>query len=520
MNETDDKYCQYCDKTFIDKSTCEKHVKKCMKYRFNVFKCLKCNFTTKGLRNIEKHNEQCDKPEPSNINEYVIEDDETQQLSNEDKLSRLLELEKVKSQIYRHIIENNTNIKLSPILQKIDDVRSQLVELNELYHMKLCDDGDSVEKTKRNSYKSVKRIIDIYEEPTLEEQTTKIKEVSMNFENIKKMYKTLADAQPIFHECFESVRTNARLYNKPLEMIKKTRTSIMCSMTYDQYVKLLESHLKTLYDIFIEKGGMNEKKLYSHIYKCMNGLDMRLILKGPYFITPLEIDEIQLFKTCLELSVIYPENYTPFFMDDFLKLFHNYGLVIFTLKENIERYLINCYGFFNVIYLPIKQSSDDDPYSFYILDKVDPKGNRCWRMDCRLENVTKNFMSDVRFYLVQLFRTMYQGIFHDNEYRANYMETNTLTENDCEQLLQNIFVLTNQHKLCNLLRSIIRNQATFRPTDKDKFNLYGDDHLLKKQFQELKIKDNSNDNIEVVKMLFDNISYEDAIKFYKQKIVD
>jgi hypothetical protein len=248
----------------------------------------------------------------------------------------------------------------------------------------------------------------------------------------------------------------------------------------------------------------------------MTGLDMRLVMIGPFMTTPLEIDEIQMFKTCLELSVVFPQQFVPFFVDEFFNLFHNYGIVIYTLKENIERYMFNYYGFYNVIYLPIKQSSDEDPFSFYIFDKYDAKGNRCWRMDCRLDGLTKSFISDLRYYMIGLFRSLYHGVFHDNEYRREYMYTNTVTENDCEQLLQNIFALASQHKFSTFLRDLVRKYATYKPTDKDKFNLYGDDHFLKKSYQESKSRDNSDEMIEIVKMLFDNVTSEEAIRFYKR----
>ena len=57
----------------------------------------------------------------------------------------------------------------------------------------------------------------------------------------------------------------------------------------------------------------------------------------------------------------------------------------------------------------------------------------------------------------------------------------------------------------------IINNATYIPTENDKFNLYRDDPILKKKFQTLKDDDKSDH----IKLLFDNITSEQAVDMYR-----
>ena len=134
-------------------------------------------------------------------------------------------------------------------------------------------------------------------------------------------------------------------------------------------------------------------------------------------------------------------------------------------------------------------------------------------MDCRLEDFSNNIINNIRPYLIKEFRQIYYDIFHDNEFRENYISTNSVTEIDCEQLLQNIYTISNMKDFCLLLRNIVKNNSTYIPTENDKFDFHGDDNIQKKRFTNTK---ENSDVVDIIKLLFDNISSQDAVDFYRK----
>ena len=179
-------------------------------------------------------------------------------------------------------------------------------------------------------------------------------------------------------------------------------------------------------------------------------------------------------------------------------------------------FIPNYYGFHNIIYVKIKNSSEEDPYSFYILEDINTVKKvekRYWKMDCRLEEFTNSFVYNIKSYLVEMFRKLYYNIFNDNEFRKDYRELNCITEYNCEQLLQSIHLLSKPREFNILLRDIIKTHCAYNPTTNDRFNLHGDDIVQKKKFSKVKVDEEIM--IETVKILFDNITSSDAVDFFR-----
>jgi hypothetical protein len=120
-------------------------------------------------------------------------------------------------------------------------------------------------------------------------------------------------------------------------------------------------------------------------------------------------------------------------------------------------------------------------------------------------------MRNLKEYLCGIFRKIYQDIFHDNDYREDYKQKTTITSIDFAQLLKNILLLSDRKEFYKLVKEIIINNATYKPTENDKFNLYRDDPILKKKMQKIKEEDKS----ESIKLLFDNITSEQAVDLYR-----
>ena len=73
-----------------------------------------------------------------------------------------------------------------------------------------------------------------------------------------------------------------------------------------------------------------------------------------------------------------------------------------------------------------------------------------------------------------------------------------------------IFILSKKFK------QIILENSTHIPTDKDRFNLYSDDMLQKRNFLKLKEQDYEQETINNFKNLFDTVNDLQIIDLYKK----
>lgn len=422
-----------------------------------------------------------------------------------------LRLEKLKSSIYRDIIENNTSI----ILPKKDHITNIFTEFNEIRNLlSLLKDevkADEDEK-KKDIYRTFKNCTDLLvDEPTIDEQNNKIVEIDKNLQNMKKSFVDLSEAKDIFEDCFKSIKKD-KTYSKTMSLLRKTRMDIIGLLNFDEYMSLLKEHYRKLENIFKEKE-ISEKLSLKNIYQGFSTIDARLLSFPPYILTPIEIDDITKFKTCLQFSNKFPKNHIPFINDDLFKLFLNHSTIIATIGECLERNLFNIYGFFNIVYIQVQKSTDADPFSFFVLKKID-KPKRYWHMDCRLEDLSNKFIDNVRPFLIDMFRRFYFGIYSDYDYRKDFYTRVPKVELDFAQMIQNICLLSNPKKFNKYLRNIVKQKATINATHNDIKNFSTDDTSQRRRFENEK---EDIDPVEIMKLLFDNISSEEAVDFYRSK---
>jgi hypothetical protein len=360
-------------------------------------------------------------------------------------------------------------------------------------------------KHHQTTYRKVKQTIDRTEKDLTKTLNEYIKIVDKETEqivynNFDVSYKEITENIELYFSQIE----NTRIYTKSLKNIKDARSKLLGKLNIDEYVKLLLLHIQRLQLIFLDKNYDN-KKTTNIISQSLTSLDMRLIFYGEYYNTNIELDDIEKFRLAISVLIEYPKQFTVYSPPFIYNNFKNYSICLFNLKKCIEQIVINKYGFNNIIYLQYIKSKENDPYSFYTLDKVDTK--RCWRMECRLEDFTNDFIDEIKPYCVELFRKIYKDVFSDNTYRTDYKHKTQITQFDCEQLLQNILTISQPIKLCKLFQSIIVKNCTFTPTDRDKFNLCGDDRLQQKRF--ISNSEDINNMHNTIKQLFNNISAEE-----------
>lgn len=472
--------CDVCGKKFENEAKLKLHRKVTKHYNDVLFTCLRCQFKTTKITHLEEHN--CAKCE------HPFEDYEA--------IKARLDIEIAKNEVYASLQNLPTSKKIEykpkpvPKLVQNSDIEIQPEE-------------------KKGTYRPVKNI-EIFQEPTEQEYALLAAISEEKRMHLLNMFSEPEQAYPVFEECLEILKTS-RTYSKTLNHMKKTRVSLMGTLGLAKYLELVQNHIEKLKEIFTAKE-YNEKKMTTIISQGLSPMEQRLIFYQGYINSYLDIDDIERFGASLTLNTCHPEKYEPFVYANFFQLFLNYGSMLFPMSVSIDRYIVNIYGMNNIIYLPLPKSSEYDPFSFYVLEDVH-KNTRKWKMDCRLEELTNGLISMLKPYMITTFRRIYYDIFHDNDYRKDYKQRAQITECDCEQLVRNIIDLSHPKGLCMKIRKIVMEKCTHQPTENDRFNLYGDDSLQRQRMQNNK---DDPDPVDTIKSLFDNITSEDAVDFYRK----
>ena len=435
--------CEDCLLKFTKQEMLIKHKetsKYCQKYKNILFTCLSCNFSTVGFKNIEKHDPvRCQ-----------IKNEKDKDLIA--RLEKSLEQEKIKSDAYLKIIENN--IKVAHVREE------QPIVQNELPVEEVQDN--------RNEIEQIEDII---------------------FKNL------MEDNE----------------YNDNLNNLKKLKTKLITKISLQAYLDMLNNHLRIIKNILTKKK-VNEYKLNSLLSLSLTALDKKLLTFGNYTSLQVDIDDIQKLQSCLKNN-LYPIQYVPFKKEEAVNKFLNYATGLFTIKQIIELQLFNSGNKYNnVIYLPLKKSTNEDPYSFYFLESIGENNSIVWKMDCRLEEISNYFLNNLRSYLIDLFRRIYKNAFNDNDYRPNFK--NKLIINESEQIIQNLIILNQPMKFNLLFRNIVKAKSSYEKIkSNDKFKLTCDDIMQKQRFKEE--KDDPEEINYNMKLLFDTITEEEVDSLIK-----
>lgn len=523
--------------------------KNCKEYKDIIFTCKKCGHTTKSLKNIKSHTKNCDATEdildPRDSYKEEIIRLETERkymqkkirqlernINKNDKivseLNTVLEIERMKTRIFSHIIDQQTALSVSDLIKEKKDsvhvyeIKNGVLPVYLHKDVEICDyktdndDDDDVvyiplkPNKKREVFRTI-NCVDLAEEVDHEEIQTKVEHVDeevkdiveSNFESID-----FEQCKKDITECFKKIRTT-RIYNKHLNDIRLIRCKMLGWLNIKEYEDLIYKHINKLSDIFKAKK-YEQKKIIKIISEGLSPLEMRLTKYGKYYETDIDSEDVERLKVSLEVCTVFPKEYKPYKRG--FKRFHNYNLVLFTLKKCIKSYLFNRYGFYNLVYINMPNSTDTDPYSFYYLEKIDGD-KRCWKMDCRLEDISTDMSTELLAYCIDLYKKIYRDMFRDNKYRTECEDVYSIAGNEMEQLAENIFILHNQEKCRRLFQQIVKDNAVLVPTDNDKINVRTADAMQKKRFAEYHDEYNP---LDIPALLFQDISKNDAQEFVKR----
>jgi hypothetical protein len=513
--------CEFCKRKYISQNDLDSHTrtaKFCRDYRNIRFGCKKCNYITDSILNIDKHTKTCtcDKQEsiipppiPPAIPPAIPPPDPYTRIR---QLEIMIAIEKVKSDIWRSLLETNTSIKVPDVVEIEDNtviflpikgVDIQIIVNNYIAIPTIVPTDDvnnhiQVDTIKKQNYKTAKGIIDLVPE------RVPIIDICIEQENIQ------SNTQ-YFDDLFDKL-SQTRFSTKILEDIKNKRLEMFKSMYLEDYIELINQHVKRITDIFRAKKYI-DKKINPIICKGLSSLEARLITSNAHIENHIDIDELSTLLVVLQKKTDCNTYYIPYLESTLCNKFYNYGIVVFPIGKLLDNFLFNKHDLHNIIYLPHAKSSEDDPYSYYVLDNI-KDNKRQWRMDCRLEELVTSLTSNLLPYMIGMFRILYKLVFNDNEFRSDYMYKCQLTDGDCEQLLINIIIISKTHDFRKLIRYKIRQKSTHQTTPNDKFNLYCDDPLQRKR-----LNDKECDAVDVIKQLFDGISTEDMVDFYRSRTI-
>ena len=529
MNVPNSHWCQYCGIPFDSKRYLSQHqarAKSCRKYRDALFCCQRCGiFRTKGIRNFDSHLETCTGVQPENsVHNNILERLRAELSSTRAELSA----EKVRGNIYLALLDSHSTVDVRSIISQqgqsvhLFDLKprtkiflEERVAPTQLSGNKKQEDPKSRGSSEAHcSYRRAPKQLENNPEPTNKDRSLLINEIdkrsreTLNRLDEKKTEIITKSCRDLINQLLSS-----RVYTKLLRKLKMERSKLLGTLALQEYAQIVQSHIQQLAEIFRNKQ-QSDKKIKSNILNSLTPVEARLLRYPGYTDTHMDAACRERLEAVMRHGRVFSKEFEPYSVQDLSDRLTTYSVAVFPVEKLIRWALVNPYGFWNVVYLAWPRSSSEDPYSFYVLHKI-KKGKRYWNMDCRLEDFTTDLITCIQPYLIKTFRDLYYATFSDNGYRPNAMELSPFAAEDCEQLARNIILLSQPRKLCSKLRVLLVEECTYKHTCKDNFSLLGDDPLQRKRFQGVE----KIEMVSTIRQLFDQITDEQAVNFYKSRNV-
>ena len=523
MSVSSDQWCVYCSTPFKNKRYLYQHQKRsksCKKYMDVLFCCQRCgSFRTKGINNLHSHLDTC-------IGAWVSKQSQSSEIKD---LKLKLEAEKVRSNIYLALLASHTGINITKLVKEKNDnihLFGVTPDMKFFLHDRLpstclsCKKENLEDPSSRcselqkqsHNYRRAPRCVESNPEPTTQAMSLVIEKID---KRSKETLNQLDDDMTsiIIDSCQKLITqlSSSRNYTKLLRKLKTERAKLLGTLKLQEYIQVVTDHNQELSKLLGQKQ-QSDKKIRTNILNSLTPIDSRLLRYQGYHETQMDGECRDKLETVLRHGRIFSKEFKPYVIQDLSNKLTTYSVAVFPIEKLIRWALINPYGFWNVVYLCWPKSSLEDPYSFYVLTKI-KKGKRYWNMDCRLEDFTIDLISCVQPYLIQTFRELYYTVFNDNDYRSNAAELSSFVAEDCEQLAQNIILMSQPRKLCGKLRNLLAIECTYKHTSQDHFSLLGDDPLQRKKFQQKE----KIEMVDTVGQLFDQINDEQAVNFYKSR---
>jgi hypothetical protein len=500
-----------------------------------IFTCNICKFTNESIIEINNHIKEHTKEhvkehtKRSEINDLVFKNKFLNKkikllektLSDNEKdlrdISSSFRICNMKISILTNIIENHTNIEIDNIIKEesnkchIYDTGQKGIVPIYLHTIAENTSKDIIhnitdKELEINKFKTTSRNVKKYKKIDGLELKEELNDddIKNKVDNIDKESRLIAETKfnPVNKiECRDTISnifkniSESRNYTKYIIQLRQIRINMLKWISMRDYEIMLNDHVNTLKNIFMVKS-YDKLKIKKLIYESLSNLEKRMIKFGNYFNTQIDSEEIEKVKISLENCIDNPKEYEIFKIS--FKKMHNYSLALFSIKKCLKSFLINKYGFNNLVYIKLNNTCEKDPHSFYYISGIS-KEERYWTLDSRLEDLSIELSNSLYPYCLELYRKIYYDSFSNHCYKYNYEYVIPNIYNELDQLAENMIILHNLESCRNILIDLLKEFAILEPTEKDKINIKSQDSTQKAKFKEYK---KSYDRNDIVRSLF------------------
>ena len=371
--------------------------------------------------------------------------------------------------------------------QKICDKSGRVNKIQELE--KYVKDLENKLKPKKSSKRSKSPVID-YNSLTLDEILIKISENICKIKDSKK-------------------------YTKLLIEIKNLRIHLLKFYDFDQYIEYLTKNIEQITSEFKERK-CDDKKIKSIIKsKILFPIESRMIYYEGFDTTNIDIEHIKFIKECNQFKMSKNTIETVYNIENVINYFTSYNICFIDIRDLIDTFVINTN---NIVYLDLKKSTKEDPFSFYYLEAI-KSDKKKWRMDCRLDEMISDLECKFKDHCINTFRKIYFKIFGDNEYRSNIFKLNEIFEYECKTIIKNLIFASDYMKLVKYFQKAVIKYHIYQKTDNDIFGLKSDCKITREQFVKYREKDYKVEVYKSISLLFDNIDNMHITEIYNDLFV-
>lgn len=358
-----------------------------------------------------------------------------------------------------------------------------------------------------------KNRIDIYDMPYIDitvHKKRKSERKKRSAQPISKAIdKSLNDAIEKIYNDIEILFNNIRTYKdvKNFANIKEQREMLLGNVNMSEYIRTILNHYEKIQKI------SKIKKLKINVHDYFTPLEHRIGAIDGYTAISLDNDENIKFVNTIFTQQI--GDLLPFSHELLYNRCANYALALIPI-ENIIYRIFGGNKIYNLVYFLNTKSTENDPYSFYYLGSLKENGEKCWKLDLRLWNISMNLGNSLTMYCITLFRRIYGDVFGDNNFRSDYNSFSDITA-ECEQLFSNIIYISHRLNFCKLLQKMVMSNSTRNRGDDDKLTLTADDNHNKKMFADYGETEANANIIENLSRLFDDPDKERLNRMIKCK---
>jgi hypothetical protein len=258
--------------------------------------------------------------------------------------------------------------------------------------------------------------------------------------------------------------------------IKRLRFGMLYSMGDTEYIKMSKKHLKNVTKIARKKNGVFTDGSYK-VNMAMSSTDLRLIRAQGHCMYPIFGEDMHYLTMCMKGQVYdtFPREYKPYNMEEVIRRCRTHFIAMEGMHKTLKNILVNPHGYPNIVYAKVPDSTEKDPYSFYVLDNI-TDGKRNWKIDHRLENVCFSIIQRIKPDFIKRFKEIYHDNFFSYTYAKNMFDRESSGVSfELGTLFDSILLLEDPQRFIKFVTATVKKYSTISHTNVDFFNRFDDD---------------------------------------------